>query len=1044
MQHYKNSFQNQNMFDSSIQPLTELNPLFSPEDAGFRDESEHTDDHFHELEDYFSLQEDEIIDYSKANRLNDYYRVAQGWDTYIYEINDLLLAASGQSGMSLYGNDFTDAVVKWQLKNGFSGKNADGIIGPESWKRMQIQLPSFAVKPGTAQAHSTAGVSASTISAINQYATIIDRISAKYGLDPAVTRGIIAAESGGNARSGIGRSGYKGLMQAERTTDQLNPDISIETGVKKFTEFQRKIFNPWLTKIGTSVSAINAEEYLKMCLSCYNAGPVTAMKAVQYAKLNGNINSWLQPENYLRALLFSGGYAAYDICSKGKSDTEIDAAKKERLKYKFKTSGWRTEQDPPAWSSVSGSLNPILKCWIETKFRNTPGYLDKFIIYYRHYTSHVTPTPEMEFSFENNLDWVHETEDQPQEAGFYSDEFISNQFTNDNSIQLEELIQNSWQLHEDPKPATTTVEGHVSWCKKLLSKLMSISLTDDNILDQPTKDALLIFQKFKSLPQTGKIDFQTERALLETEVLVRYSGTTWSDLVSKYIFVASSKIEDYTSKAVIEKSEITQSFRDPRKLWSFVLHHMAIKRRSRKTKQFSDPDSYLKTGAHFCIMFDGRIIQLHPVSRLIYHAQCLSHRSVAVEFEGNFPDVKGKWWVGEDSTGKDNPTPQQFASGKFLAGYLKLILGTTHIQAHRQSSKNRTNDPGPDIWYHVGQWSINNLGLTDGGIDFKCGEGNPILPEWRTWGEKKVDGEAPERSEMTDHNFEENESSKAVESNQKYSVSLGWNQFHDQINDLLLPFSGQSNVSLGEHDFAQAVAAWQRSQGFASKDCDGIIGPVTWRTMQMQIHAGNTPVVIPPSTTTAPGVQNILGFNQYYAGKILARMNQGILGSRFNSKLQLEAIAQGRSVLRVNPNSQIIQILPILYHIGEMAAQNNFREILIGSFIRDAASNGTCTGHCAGRCIDINHSHRDFADPRALQMVINILGYLNSLPLQFKKFLGFGMPFQGSFFTNKRLPKFRKASPGDLADNQLKLLVPTLGIVFPDNDNHLHIQVKWI
>lgn len=74
--------------------------------------------------------------------------------------------------------------------------------------------------------------------------------------------------------------------------------------------------------------------------------------------------------------------------------------------------------------------------------------------------------------------------------------------------------------------------------------------------------------------------------------------------------------------------------------------------------------------------------------------------------------------------------------------------------------------------------------------------------------------------------------SKAVQLNRSYGVSLGWNQYHSAINDLLLPFSGQQNVSLGEEAFAQAVAAWQVSKGFAPKDADGIIGPNTWKAMK--------------------------------------------------------------------------------------------------------------------------------------------------------------------------------------------------------------------
>ena len=69
--------------------------------------------------------------------------------------------------------------------------------------------------------------------------------------------------------------------------------------------------------------------------------------------------------------------------------------------------------------------------------------------------------------------------------------------------------------------------------------------------------------------------------------------------------------------------------------------------------------------------------------------------------------------------------------------YLVKNMNLTHILVHRQSSASRANDPGPDIWYHVGQWAVNNLGLRDGGKNFKVGSGNPIPDIWRTWGENR-------------------------------------------------------------------------------------------------------------------------------------------------------------------------------------------------------------------------------------------------------------------------------------------------------------------
>jgi hypothetical protein len=85
--------------------------------------------------------------------------------------------------------------------------------------------------------------------------------------------------------------------------------------------------------------------------------------------------------------------------------------------------------------------------------------------------------------------------------------------------------------------------------------------------------------------------------------------------------------------------------------------------------------------------------------------------------------------------------------------------------------------------------------------------------------------------------------SKAIRLNRHYSEALGWKQFHDEINDLLLPFSGQQNVTLGEEAFAGALMAWQQRQGFSSADSDGVLGPKTWSRMQPFLTAKKSPVL---------------------------------------------------------------------------------------------------------------------------------------------------------------------------------------------------------
>ena len=80
---------------------------------------------------------------------------------------------------------------------------------------------------------------------------------------------------------------------------------------------------------------------------------------------------------------------------------------------------------------------------------------------------------------------------------------------------------------------------------------------------------------------------------------------------------------------------------------------------------------------------------------------------------------------------------------------------------------------------------------------------------------------------------------RAIRRNRHHGAKLGWNKVYDKINDLLLPLSGMSNVSLGERDFARSIALWQSKNGFSGKDVDGILGPKTWARMESMLGSGS-------------------------------------------------------------------------------------------------------------------------------------------------------------------------------------------------------------
>ena len=77
----------------------------------------------------------------------------------------------------------------------------------------------------------------------------------------------------------------------------------------------------------------------------------------------------------------------------------------------------------------------------------------------------------------------------------------------------------------------------------------------------------------------------------------------------------------------------------------------------------------------------------------------------------------------------------------------------------------------------------------------------------------------------------------ATKQNRRYAESLGWKQHIDQIVKLL----GFTNMTPSEQKLAEATARWQGSRGLKT---DGIIGPNTWKRMQVELKLKANP--LPP------------------------------------------------------------------------------------------------------------------------------------------------------------------------------------------------------
>jgi hypothetical protein len=181
----------------------------------------------------------------------------------------------------------------------------------------------------------------------------------------------------------------------------------------------------------------------------------------------------------------------------------------------------------------------------------------------------------------------------------------------------------------------------------------------------------------------------------------------------------------------------SKKVRGPRRasdVTGLVLHQMGFSRGN-------DLRRYDGVTAHYVIMPDGQIGWLHEHEKALHASdKGFNPTTVACEFAGNLPSIRGRWHK-PDLFGTQHLTPRQVSAGRFLVKHLANEGVITQVFAHIQAGgANRGNCPGPDIWSSVGQWAVQKLGLSDGGPghvrENSSGMGLPIPDAWRTWGRR--------------------------------------------------------------------------------------------------------------------------------------------------------------------------------------------------------------------------------------------------------------------------------------------------------------------
>lgn len=152
------------------------------------------------------------------------------------------------------------------------------------------------------------------------------------------------------------------------------------------------------------------------------------------------------------------------------------------------------------------------------------------------------------------------------------------------------------------------------------------------------------------------------------------------------------------------------------------------------------PQRWHTLNAHLGVTRGGRSYLICPLDRVVWHGNGFNVTDVGVELDGYYEGIEGQrrtFWTPPQDPGRVPliATPEQIEATRQLLRWICAEVqrhggGVRYIHAHRQSSPERQSDPGSRIWSEVGLWAQRELGLSDGGREFKVGGGLRIPEAW--------------------------------------------------------------------------------------------------------------------------------------------------------------------------------------------------------------------------------------------------------------------------------------------------------------------------